>query len=205
MILLLYKLWEDYMNKKLIIGVIIAVIVAGGGYLVVNNSKDKDQNNSTSSQSTGDQKSSQSISNSTEEIKTEDTNAEKLAKSGKPQHCTFDYASEQSTAKGNMYTDGKGKSRMTIDAVKTAQGNSGTNDMIIRDNKYYSWITTAGQTIGFSGELGSQSGSQSSSSTAAPDKNFSMKCTGWTVDNSKFDVPTNVNFTSMNFTLPTGQ
>jgi uncharacterized protein YxeA len=189
------------MNKNLIIGgVVIAVVAVGGGFMLMN-SKDKDQNNSTTTQ-----QSNSTHNNTTSDTPTtETTNAEKLAQSGKPQQCTFDYDGDKGEATGQMYTDGAGKSRMTVVAIKTDQGNSGTNDMIIKDSKFYTWITTGGRTVGFSGELGSQS-SSSSTSTTTPDKDFSMQCSNWTVDSSKFELPDGVSFTSFDLNnIPTAQ
>lgn len=185
------------MNKNLIIGgVVIAVVVVGGGFMMMN-SKDKDQNNSSSTSQT----SSSQKSTTNESPATETTNAEKLAKSGKPQHCTFEYTTDGSSATGNIFTDGKGKSRMTIEGIKSTQSTSATNNMIIVDSKYYSWITTGSQMIGFSGDLGSQTPT-SSTNTTSPNKDYSVKCVNWTVDNAKFQVPTDVKFTNLNLASP---
>lgn len=186
------------MNKKIIIGVVTLLVLVGGGVYFVSSNKNSSSNKTSESSTDAGNVSKVDDKSVTSESTTQTTNAETLAKSGKAQHCTFSYDGATGKADGNMYTDGKGKSRMSMNTIQTAQGNSGANDMIIRDNKYYSWITTAGQTIGFSGDLGSQSTSNTNSSTTAPNKDFSMKCTGWTVDNSKFELPTGVNFTTLN-------
>lgn len=190
------------MDKKIIGGIlIVAVIAIGAGFFVMNSDSDK---SSTSSSSTSSQTPAASENENKDQVS--ETNATKLASSGKAQECTFDYDGPEGSADGKMYTDGKGKSRMSITGIKTDQGNTGSSDMIVKDGKYYNWVTTNGQSIGFSGDSTSSANTDSNSSQASgqptPNQNFSMSCKSWEVDQAKFEVPSNINFNSLNFNVP---
>lgn len=193
------------MDKKILILVALVVVLAGAGgaYALLSNNQEK---NSSSSSTHNGMDEHKDHSEEEHNQMAQDTNATKLASSGKAQECTFDYDGPEGSADGKMYTDGKGKSRMSITGMKTDQGNTGSSDMIVKDGKYYNWVTTNGQSIGFSGDSTSSANTDSNSSQASgqptPNQNFPMSCKSWEVDQAKFEVPSNINFSSLNFNVP---
>lgn len=181
-------------NKKLLIAIIVvAIILLGGiGWFV---SKDESENSSTQSSSSGQN----SVSNSG----TTKGSLSSLSTGKKAQECTMSYSGANGSGNGTMYTDGNGRGRMHLE-LKTEKGNIGQSDQIMKDNKAYSWTTTEGQTFGMVMDMSkmnsqqSQTQSQSNTSTPAPDQSFDINCRDWKIDESKFTVPTNVNFMDLN-------
>ena len=87
--------------------------------------------------------------------------------------------------------------------------NVGSTNVLVLSDKIYGWTTAGGSTTGFTytkAELQKMStdasaNSQANSAASSANQAFNMKCTSWTLDLSKFTVPTNINFLS----LPSGQ
>jgi uncharacterized protein YxeA len=194
--------------KKLLPFVALAVVIIVAMVLVVQNNNDN-SNEISKTQNTTTQKNPTTKQPTGVETKSQgelSTNISDLTADGTARKCTYTATTASGEGAGTIYTDGKGKSRMTI-ALASNQGNTGTTDTILRDGKYYTWITSAGNTFGFSGDAKTTTNSTNTNTPPtttnnAPDisQNFAMKCENWNVDQAKFTVPTNVNFNS----LPTG-
>jgi len=128
---------------------------------------------------------------------------------GAAQECTMNYSSSSGSGTGKIYTDGNGQGRY-IFTTKSEQGNTGEVNQVLKDKTAYAWVTTNGKTIGFkinteSTNSGSTS-SSSSGSTGGPslNDNFDMNCQPWTVDTSKFEVPSDINFLDASALNPLG-
>lgn len=178
-------------NKKLIIALVavIIILVAGVGFMAVS----KDDTTSTQSSNNNNPQSSSSSTKGS---------LSSLATGKKAQECTMNYSGASGSGTGTMYSDGNGRARMHID-LKTEKGNVGQTDQIMKEGKAYSWTTSDGQTFGMIIDVSKttqQTQSQSGSTTTAPQPNqdFDINCKDWKVDESKFAVPTNVNFMDMN-------
>lgn len=184
------------MNIKLV-GILIGLLVAvgGGGYLLMNKDSATDKNNETATNTNAETpKESEGT-----EIQ---GNLQTLRSDGKARECTLAYSDSNGSGNGKMYTDGKGRGRIIIDLV-TERGNAGQSNTLTDGDKTYSWTTTAGGSFGFVFDTSTiqtkNTGSPTTSSTAAAGKDFSLKCKDWSVDEAVLTVPTDVKFT----TLPT--
>lgn len=182
------------MSAKLI-GIIVVVLLAVGGvgYMVMQNKDDKKA-------STAD--------NSKTALKDPESDVYKgdlldITTAGKARKCTFSATVENVTSNGTLYTDGKGRGFMEI-----AVADVGSTNVLALSDKVYGWTTAGGSTTGFTytkaelEKMASDAGASTQSGAASSaNQPFDMKCTTWSVDITKFTVPTNINFMSM----PSGQ
>ncbi|MEK9196137.1 MAG: hypothetical protein AAB914_02095 [Patescibacteria group bacterium] len=190
-------------NKKLIIAIIaiVVIVLAGVIFLVVG----KDSSTNTSSQDPVSSKKAEPNNQTTK------GSLSSLAVGKKAQECTMNYSGPSGSGTGAMHSDGNGKARMHID-LKTEKGNVGQTDQIMKEGKAYSWTTSDEQTFGMMmdmSKMDSQQGQNTATSSGPqPNQDFDISCKSWKVDESKFAVPTNVNFMDMNNpqnSLPTAQ
>ncbi len=185
------------MNKKLLIIITIIVVVVGIGATILIVTTNKPKNDTSTQQSAGSGTDNTST-NETTETKIEG-NLASMTEGGKALVCDMDYTGENGASKGKMYTDGKGRGRITMD-IETTRGNSGQSNTLVHSKKVYTWTKTDSGTFGMvmdinalsSGGSNSPSGSDSQSAN----KNFNMSCKKWAIDESILTVPTDVNFTS---------
>lgn len=180
-------------NKKLIIAAVAVIIILVAGVSFMATSKDDTSTNTQTGANNGQQSSNNSSTKGS---------LSSLATGKKAQECTMNYSGASGSGTGTMYSDGNGRARMHID-LKTEKGNVGQTDQIMKEGKAYSWTTSDGQTFGMIMDVSKttqQTQSQSGSTTSAPQPNqdFDINCKDWKVDESKFAVPTNVNFMDMN-------
>jgi hypothetical protein len=172
------------MNKKvLMIAVVILLLLAGGWYYMT--SKKTDMTVSTQNPTGTTQPSTVS-------------NLRDLISKGIAQNCTFN---TEKTA-GSVYVNGKsvrGDFDTTIDnAVMKSH-------MIVKDNTSYIWTDGKGAGIKMSFDPSATPAATSSSSGTSggsfdPSVNMNYKCSVWIADNSKFDLPAGVTFST--FSIP---
>jgi len=177
------------MKLKVIIAILTIVIICGGLFAYLSLRSGSPLNKATTS---GD--------NNTGETETiENGNVFSLTEAGHEHQCSFSYSGSKGSGEGKMYTDGKGRGLMTID-LQTEKGNTGKSNTLLLNEKIYGWMDTNGKTVGFvynKSTLTSGSSNTASSGSVDPNQKFSLKCTDWTIDESKFVVPSNVNFMSL--------
>lgn len=184
-------------KRNIIIIAVVAVLVIGGGLFFALSSNNSDKQESSSNKSAGS-------SSSASQEQTEKNSIKSISSGGKSRECTMSYSGSGGTGTGTIYTDGKGRARMQMN-LKTEQNNIGETNQIVKDNKAYSWFNTNGQTIGMVIDLSKTSESSNTASTSSgptPDQSFDMKCKSWNVDESKFTLPSGVNFLDMNSSIP---
>lgn len=175
-----------------LVGVVVLAVVGGGIFFVTN--KD-DSSQANSSQST-DSATNQNKINDNSKV---EGNLASISSGGKARQCTFSYSGENGSGNGKLYTDGNGRGLMTMDLV-TEKGNTGKSNTLITTDKAYNWTTTNGSSIGFvfDKEKLTANNSQTSNTTSSDaNKNFTMNCENWTVDNSKLNAPSDVNFSAL--------
>ena len=184
------------MSGKLI-GLIIVVLLAVGGvgaYVFTQNKDDEKASTTTNSKSAFKDPESDVYNGDLLDI----------TSAGKARKCTFSATVENVTSNGTLYTDGKGRGFMEI-----VVENVGSTNVLALSDKVYGWTTAGGSTTGFTytkaelEKMSSDAGTNTQASSGASSANqpFNMKCVSWSVDLSKFTVPTNINFMS----LPSGQ
>lgn len=180
------------MKKVLIVvlAVILVGAVAGGTYLFTKD--DTADNQSQTNQSTENQTQPEQTTAQTEGT------LESVTNSGSARKCDIAYNSEKGQATGTVYTDGKGRGRLAINAQQS-DGKTSTINTLVTKQKAYLWFASAGKAIGFSFNIEdfkdkSSSNDIKSSGGLAPNDKFSMNCVNWTVDEATFAVPKDVNF-----------
>ncbi len=183
-------------HKKLIIITALAVLVVGGGVFVFTmNKDDKNVSQSTTQTQTADTNTQEHEGNHA----MEQGNIYSLVDIGHAHKCTFTYNGSNGTGTGTMYTNGKGNGLMTID-VKTAEGKTGTINTLLLADDAYGWTQINGSTIGFKFKKSSvqaDAKKAAGSATTDPSQKFDLACENWTVNDSLFVVPSNVQFMSL--------
>lgn len=177
----------------LVAGVVVLAVLGGGIFYVTN--KDETPDQATSSQTGG----SSTNQNKTSDDSKVEGNLASISSGGKARQCTFTYSGENGSGNGSLYTDGNGRGLMTMDLV-TEKGNTGKSNTLITSDKAYSWTTTNGTSIGFvfdKEKLTANTSQTSNTTSSDANKNFSMNCEDWTVDNSKLNAPSDVNFSTL--------
>lgn len=188
------------MNTKLIAIVAAAIVLVGGGVFLVSRDGSNGSQNSESNPQTEEGAKQAQASEKTETV----GNLQTLRSGGKAQECDMSYSDDSGSGTGKMYTDGKGRGRISLE-LTTSRGNSGQSNTLVTDEKVYSWTTTDGGSFGFvfdaSTVQAGATGSPTTSSSQTAGKDFKLACSSWNVDESVLTVPSDVNFSQ----LPSGQ
>jgi len=124
---------------------------------------------------------------------------------GRSLHCTFSYEDEKEGAKqsGDFYVDGRSK-KFRSEGESTTKATKDEPAMTIKmksisDGVYaYSW-TSLNEKTGFKMKLDQAVATSTDKNKETQDINQAVKfrCRPWTVDNSLFVVPSDINFTDM--------
>lgn len=181
------------MSGKLI-GLIIAVLIIVGGVGAYVATQNKDDEKASTTTNTKD------VTKDPENSDMYKGDLLSIVSDGKARKCTFSATVENVTSNGTLYTDGRGRGFMEI-----AVADVGTTNVLALNDKFYGWTTAGGSTTGFTytkAELEKMASSaESNSAASSANQPFDMKCTSWSIDITKFTVPTNINFMA----LPNGQ
>ncbi len=159
-----------------IVGVIILALIIFFATKKQGGDETSEVNNSTTSAETKSE-----ISNETVSMK-------KLIEGKKDQTCTF------STTEGGAKSDGTvflSSGKMRGDFSSVISGTTTASHMVYDGTTSYVWMD--GQNTGFKMKLDA-SETQNQQQSIDPNKDFNFSCKNWSVDNSKFNVPGNVQF-----------
>lgn len=169
-------------------GIIVAVLLIVGGLIYWQTAAKNDNKTTTSSSS------SSTTSNSILGI----------SDSGKAQKCTMSYSGDNGSGTGTIYTDGEGQGRY-IFSTETEKGNSGEINQVLKDGTSYAWFESNGKTIGFKIKIDPNDVKSTAGNASSPNLNskFEMKCKSWTVDESQFQIPSDVSFIDASALSPT--
>ena len=166
----------------LIIAIVAILAVGGGAYVVTKNKENKKLQPTVEDDFSG-----------AEKIKT-DANAKGSLRSllalGKNTMCTFTSVVKNSSSSGTVYIASNGD--MSGDFTSQTSSGTVTSHMIMKGGTSYVW----------SGAQGAKMNVSATEATTASNANQSVDldaqvdydCKNWTRDDSKFVVPTNVNF-----------
>lgn len=120
-----------------------------------------------------------------------------LASAGKNLECSFSFASSNATTNGTAYVSG---AKLRTDVVTSAGGQT-VNTYMIKDGDYiYTWNSNVNQGIKMKFDQATAPSPTTSAtaapSTQAPDlsQSYQYDCKDWNVDDSKFTLPTNIQF-----------
>jgi hypothetical protein len=181
---------------KSITGIIIIGLLVAGGYYVSRSSDMKEIAQETPLETT---KASTTETTKIEEVKPA---GKKMAfsqflKQGGAYMCTVNQTVNNTTSQGTVYIDG---TRTRGEFSIRVEGQSMTSTFIVLDGYTYTW-TSMMPTAGFKikNTEGTTTGPQGTptSNTWNADQIGDYDCTSWTVDPSKFILPTSVKFTLM--------
>lgn len=181
------------MSGKMI-GLIVVVVLAVGGVGAYVFTQNKDDEKASTTSNTKD------VTKDPENSDMYKGDLLGITSDGKARKCTFSATVENVTSNGTLYTDGRGRGFMEIQVA-----DAGSTNVLALSDKIYGWTTAGGSTTGFTytkAELEKMAGdAQTDSAASSANQPFDMKCTSWSIDITKFTVPTNINFMS----LPSGQ
>jgi hypothetical protein len=181
------------MNKKVIIAiaVIVLLLLVGGAYVASTKNKSATSPSTTSStESTQTQESSQASQKSLKDLLT----------SGIAQKCTFKDVSNNVNMEGTSYI-ANGKIRG--DFSTTSEGKTTTGHSIFDGKTSYVWME--GTSTGFKMEIDLTATSTSESQTQQGldlNKTIDYNCSTWITDQSLFNPPSDVTFTSFSVPSP---
>lgn len=180
----------------IVVGVIVAIAAVGGFIFLNKDDKKTDSNSTASSQNPPANQNTQSNNEDSEEAV--EGSLETFRSAGMARKCNLSYSDSGGSGTGTMYTDGKGRGRISLN-LTTERGNTGESNTLVTSEKSYSWTKTDGGSFGIVFDTKTiqpnSTGSPTTSSTQTAGKNFSMKCRSWSVDESILSVPSNVKFT----------
>lgn len=177
------------MNKKIgvIILVVLLVLLGGGAYVMMNKSSKTPTAEGTPTASPTETTAQAALTQGT---------LKSLMGLAKPQTCTF--TSSDATTTGTVFvTDGK----MAGDFTTTKEGNTVTAHMVVSDG--YSYLWTGMTKVGFKVSLAEAQKAEATSTNnqgVGLNENVSYSCKDWSVDASKFTIPTDIKFST--FTMP---
>ncbi len=167
------------MNKAIIAVLILAIIGVGVWYATKPKTNNETKNDSQQTQNQ-------------DQASVQDTSLKSLLATGKDQMCTYNLTTQdgKGSGTGTFYIT-KNKSRGDIQAV--VSGGNTTSHIISMDDTAYFWIDDSDTAFKMNID---QSSTASSSSQAPidPNTNYKFDCKPWTVDQSKFTVPSTITF-----------
>lgn len=171
------------MNNKIAIAVVAIIVIAGGAFLLTRNKAKSPSTVDSNTEATADAESEASI---------ESGSIESLIAAGRSQMCTFSSKEQDTQTSGTMYVSG-GKMRGDFE-TDTGSGNKTVSHMMYDGTTSYVW--SDGSNMGFKMALDTSDQTSAPTQGVDPKKNYEYHCEKWSTDNSKFELPSNVEFTS---------
>ena len=111
---------------------------------------------------------------------------------GKNTQCSFTSVSEGVTSSGTVYITASGNMRGDYN-TKTSSGVQ-TSSMILKDGYSYVWSGSQGAKMNVTNMGGSASAGAQAQQSVDLDSQVDYNCKDWSVDQSKFTLPSGVNF-----------
>ncbi len=122
-----------------------------------------------------------------------------LLAAGVAQQCTFSDTTNNVTTQGTVYV---GTGRLRADSTTTDTLHTTVSHTIVLDNRAYVWVD--GMPTGFMMSLTGTTQAPPSQPGVSADKKINYQCSGWLVDQSKFNLPSSVEFMSAGAAAPQG-
>ncbi len=168
------------------LAIVVAVIVIGaGGYFIFSNNNDESSSNETTS-------TSESTNN---EATKELASINKLLERGGNAKCTYDYTDDDGNrSSGTAYFSDQ---RMFGDFTTAQVGGMTLQSNVLNvDKTQYVWDKDKkeGYKLDLSVIKSQDEKENQSNNSVDQDKEFDFTCVSWSVDDSVFDVPSDVNF-----------
>lgn len=176
--------------------VVVAALAVGGG---VYYSKTKKANPEASSNANERAEEAQNEAMEKSADKASKGTLRALLALNKSMTCTFNGENKGVAYSGTSYISNDGKVR--VDSKSNSQGVMTDTHMIIDGEVVHVWMGTQGMTMNVSEMNASKSSGSVQTQTQASvdlDSEMDYDCSDWKKDNSKFSLPSNVTFTSLN-------
>lgn len=172
------------MNKTLIVGVLVGVVALGGIWALTKGGGDDKMGSEPKAGAMAD--------GTPEDFSGSLTN---LIAMGKDITCTFTQQESGATMNGTVYVAAKGQ-MVRGDFAMSQQGQSFNGSMIRKDGSNYTWGTTP---FGpFAHKVNVDAPKSDKGESVDFDESMSYKCSPWKVDESKFSLPSDINFDDLN-------
>lgn len=180
-------------NNKVpfIIAAVVGVALAIGGGVWYVNSRSQDEQNANQTTNT-------SMPETTSQESAQAKTIAGFLAADKTQKCTFSYKEGTTDISGTMYfATGR---KMSGDFKTVTEGTATNGNMIITKDTQYFWTpdTNKGVKVTLTtAEANNETATPDASPTGQGldlDKNYDFNCSEWSIDESKFVVPSNVEF-----------
>lgn len=186
---------------KIIIPIIAVLVIGGGIFAYVSQNNDASENSNASNSA----EAADTMEKETSEAMERSTLASLFGR-GENLMCDYAYSDDFGTQEGTVYVSGE---RVRGDFMMVGNDDAQTIAHIIRDDEYhYTWGTYDGETYGtkinladFDADAEAPAESESDAPNLNYDHEYDFDCSPWSVDASKFTVPTDVTFTDISAQL----
>lgn len=169
------------MNNKVVIAIIAVIVIIAAAFLLT---REKDNTEvASNTEATAQAETESGVS--TGSIKS-------LIEAGRTQTCTFKSTEQNVSSEGTMYVSG---GKMRGDFNSEVSGVKNSSHMLYDGTTSYVWVD--GQNTGFKMSLDANAQSNTSTQGVDPNKNYEYKCSKWSTDNSKFELPSGVTFSEL--------
>lgn len=172
------------MNNKIIAGIIVVLIILAGAFFLMR-SKD------------GDVASNTQKTDSQTQMQSEKASIKSLLASGSSRKCTYSVDQDGYKSEGTIYV---ANNKMRGDFTAQIDGKETMSHMINDSATSYMWTDGVAQGMKFAvSEEDIKSAQDSAAKTGAVDlnQNYDFSCDSWVVDTSKFELPSNVQFSEL--------
>lgn len=172
--------------------IVLAVLVLGGAAFLIFSGGNKDD--VKTEENTQESQSADEVNVESKDFE-EKTTLSKLMGKGGNYMCTFVHSTQMGESTGSVYISNK-KIRGDFVSKVSVPGlpNMGdiTTHMISDGESVYTWSSMSAE--GYKVPVAQEDKTAESSASVPTDQELDYKCVGWTVDQSKFSLPTNITF-----------
>ena len=183
---------------------IIAIIAIGGGVYIAKKNKeakvDVNGNLETQANSNADANANVNANLGINSNGNTKGSLRALLGLGKDTMCTFTTTSEGVNSSGTVYISAAGAMRGDFTSQTTA--GTKTSGMIVKDGTSYSWSGTQGLKMAIKPTGRAEANANANTQSKVDlDSQLDYKCNDWTADQSKFTLPTGINFVDIDALL----
>lgn len=186
---------------KIVLAVILGVAALGGGWYVMNSNRGTSNGTEVRTQDANTTEEEQNDLTKDVAPVSEEQNRPRslraLMSGGKSIQCDYEYESEVGgVIAGTVYVDG---ARVRGDFDMEQSGVVYESHMIIMDEMMHTWTFSPQGTYGVRFELPEEGtgATPTSDETVSLDQELTYECVDWRVDESKFVIPTDIEFRDM--------
>ncbi len=172
------------MNNKIIAGIIVALIVLAGAFFLMRSKS-------------GDVASNTQKTDSAAQVQSESGSIKSLLASGTSRKCTYTVDQDGYKSEGTIYV---ANNKMRGDFSVQIDGKDTMSHMINDSATSYLWTDGTGMGMKMSINPEDAKAAQDSAAKAGAvdlEKNYDFSCDSWVADTSKFELPSNVQFSEL--------